>query len=78
MKAGGIQVVATYLFWNHHEEEQGRFLWQDGLDLRYFVELCGALGLYSYPRIGPWAHGEARLGGFPDWLVQACARTRVQ
>ena len=20
-------------------------------------------------RIGPWAHGEVREGGFPDWLV---------
>lgn len=21
-------------------------------------------------RIGPWAHGECRNGGFPDWLVK--------
>jgi beta-galactosidase len=76
MKAGGIQVVATYIFWNHHEEIQGRFDWDGNRDLRRFVELCAALGLYSYPRIGPWAHGEARRGGFPDWLAAACPRTR--
>ena len=76
MKAGGIQVVATYIFWNHHEEIQGRFDWNGNCDLRRFVELCAALDLYSYPRIGPWAHGEARLGGFPDWLAAACPRTR--
>ena len=76
MQAGGIQVVATYIFWNHHEETQGRWVWDGNRDLRRFVELCAALGLYSYPRIGPWAHGEARLGGFPDWLAAACPRTR--
>ncbi len=76
MKAGGIQVVATYLFWNHHEEIQGRYRWDGQRNLREFVQLCGKLGLYSYPRIGPWAHGEARLGGFPDWLTAQCPRTR--
>lgn len=76
MRAGGIQVVATYIFWNHHEEIKGRFNWAGSRDLRRFVGLCAELGLYSYPRIGPWAHGEARLGGFPDWLAADCPRTR--
>ncbi len=72
MKAGGIQVVATYLFWNHHEEKEGQFLWSGNRDLRAFVSLCAETGLFAYPRIGPWAHGEVRLGGFPDWLVEKC------
>jgi hypothetical protein len=72
MKAGGITVCATYIFWNYHEETKGRFLWHDNRDLRAFVELCGQVGLWSYPRIGPWAHGEARSGGFPDWLLGEC------
>ncbi|MGM9625895.1 MAG: beta-galactosidase, partial [Eubacteriales bacterium] len=25
--------------------------------------------------IGPWAHGECRNGGFPDWLVRECGDT---
>ena len=69
MKAGGIQIAATYVFWIHHEEIEGQFNWQGNLDLRRFVSLCGEVGLYAYPRIGPWAHGECRNGGFPDWLV---------
>lgn len=72
MKAGGIEVVATYLFWIYHEEIEGQFDWTGDRDLRRFIQLCGEVGLYAYPRIGPWAHGEARNGGFPDWLVQAC------
>jgi beta-galactosidase len=72
MKAGGITVVASYLFWNYHEERQGRFNWQGDRDLRYFIQLSAECGLYAYPRIGPWVHGEARNGGFPDWLLFAC------
>ena len=69
MKAGGVQVVATYIFWIHHEEVEGQFDWAGQRDLRHFVELCNENGLYVYLRVGPWDHGEARNGGFPDWLV---------
>jgi len=69
MKAGGVQVVATYVFWIHHEEIEGQFDWEGQRDLRHFVELCHQDGLYVYLRIGPWDHGEARNGGFPDLLV---------
>lgn len=71
MKAGGITVVSTYVFWNHHEETAGHFDWSGQRDLRRFIELCGRHGLLVWLRVGPWAHGEARNGGFPDWLVQS-------
>jgi len=69
MKAGGVQIVATYVFWIHHEEVEGQFDWTGQRDLRDFVSLCARHGLNVYLRIGPWDHGEARNGGFPDWLV---------
>ncbi len=69
MKAAGVNIIAFYIFWNHHEEIEGQFNWSDNYDIRAFVQLCKKLGLYAYPRIGPWAHGEARNGGFPDWLL---------
>ncbi len=28
-------------------------------------------------RIGPWAHGEVRNGGFPDWLLQKCGGLKI-
>ena len=68
MKALGIQVVATYVFWIHHEEEQGVWRTDDDLDLRRFLLTCQLVGLEVLLRIGPWAHGECRNGGFPDWL----------
>lgn len=74
MKAGGITIVATYLFWIHIEEEEGVFNWSADHDLRRFIQLCDQCGLFAYPRIGPWAHGECRNGGFPDWLLEKCGR----
>ena len=70
MKAGGIQIVSTYVFWIHHEEIEGQFDWTGQRDLRRFVEFCGKHGLYVWIRVGPWAHGEVRNGGLPDWLIQ--------
>lgn len=68
MKAGGITVVATYVFWNMHEFKEGVFNWNDDLNVRQFVELCAKNGLEVLMRIGPFAHGEIRNGGIPDWL----------
>lgn len=68
MKAGGITVVATYVFWNLHEFKEGEFDWSGDLDVRRFVELAQRNGLEVLMRIGPFAHGEMRNGGLPDWL----------
>jgi beta-galactosidase len=70
MKAAGINVIAFYDFWIHHEQEEGHFRFDDNLDVRYFVQLCAKHGLKAVARIGPWAHGEARNGGMPDWFVK--------
>ena len=68
MKAGGISVVATYVFWNMHEFKEGKFDWSEDLNVRLFTELCAKNGLKVLMRIGPFAHGEIRNGGLPDWL----------
>jgi hypothetical protein len=71
MKSAGISVVASYVIWNHHEEEEGKFNWLDRRNLRQFVTLCAKVGLDVVVRIGPWAHGEVRYGGVPDWVVDS-------
>ena len=70
MKSGGVEIVSTYLFWLHHEEIKGREDWTGCRDLRQFLTLVKKHGLYCFLRVGPWAHGEARNGGLPDWLVR--------
>ena len=69
MKAGGINVIATYVFWITHEEKEGQFVWEGNRNLRRFVELCAENGLQAIVRIGPFCHGEVRNGGLPDWLL---------
>lgn len=76
MKAGGITVVATYAFWIHHEEEEGVYNWSGERNLRRFTETCKEVGLPLVLRIGPWCHGEARNGGFPEWLVKSGMKLR--
>ncbi len=71
MRAGGITVVATYVFWNHHEAERGHRDFGGGLDVAAFVALCERLEFDVVLRIGPWCHGEVRNGGFPDWVQDA-------
>lgn len=76
MKAGGVQIISTYVFWIHVEEVEGQFDWTGQRSLRQFVELCRKHGMYVWVRIGPWDHGEARNGGFPDWLISNGQPTR--
>ena len=76
MKAAGVEIIATYVIWIHHEEIEGQFDWSGQRDLRRVVQLCGKHGMYVYPRIGPWAHGEVRNGGLPDWVLKRSAVRR--
>lgn len=69
LKAGGINMVATYVFWNIHEEKEGKFDWSGDKDLRKFIELCASNNIQVIVRIGPFDHGEIRNGGIPDWLL---------
>ena len=71
IKAGGVDIVATYMLWIYHEEIEGEFDFSGDLDIRAFVEACAAQELEVMLRIGPWAHGECRNGGFPDWLLKS-------
>ena len=67
IKAAGIDIVATYVFWNVHEETEAVLV---GLqeENHKFVQLCDSNGLKAIVRVGPFCHGEMRNGGLPDWL----------
>ncbi len=77
MKAGGITVVASYVFWIHHERTEGKVSFHGGLDVATFVRTCAEAGLDVVLRIGPWCHGEVRNGGFPDWVQAAPVKHRT-
>ena len=70
MKAGGVDIASTYVFWIHHEEIEGQYDFSENRDLNYFVKTCKECRIKLWLRIGPWAHGEVRNGGFPDWVFK--------
>lgn len=78
MKEGGVTVIATYVFWNHIEEEEGVFNWSGQRDLRRFVEVCKSESLPVVLRVGPFCHGEVRNGGIPDWVFAKDCETRSE
>ena len=69
IKAGGLEIVSSYIIWIHHEEEEGIFCFDGCRDLRKFLELCKKVGLFVFLRLGPFVHGEVRNGGLPDWVI---------
>ena len=70
MKACGVEIVATYVFWIHHEAEEGVFDFSGRRSLKDFLQVCQEAGVDVWLRIGPWCHGECRHGGFPEWLMK--------
>ncbi|MFA5330237.1 MAG: beta-galactosidase, partial [Prolixibacteraceae bacterium] len=69
IKAGGVDIIATYVFWNMHEEWESQYNWSGDNNLRHFIELCASNKVKVILRIGPFCHGEIRNGGLPDWLL---------
>ena len=78
MKEGGVTIIATYVFWNHIEEQENRFRWDGQRDLRRFLEVCMAEEMPVVLRVGPFCHGEVRNGGIPDWMFQKGCKLRSQ
>ncbi len=68
MKSGGLSIIATYIFWNAHENPKDTWNWTNDLDLSKFVELCKKHDMLVWLRIGPWSHGEQKYGGHPKWI----------
>ena len=52
MKAGGVTMVSTYLFWIHHEEREGELRFSGRLDVRRFVLCEGYMDVISMHQAG--------------------------
>ena len=78
MKDGGVTLIATYVFWNHIEQNEGKFDWSGQRNLRKFLEICKEEGMPVVLRVGPFCHGEARNGGIPDWIFDNGIKSRTE
>nr|XP_023872849.1 polygalacturonase QRT3-like [Quercus suber]POF23772.1 beta-galactosidase 1 [Quercus suber] len=67
-KEGGLDVIQTYVFWNGHEPQPGKYYFGGNYDLVKFIKLVKQAGLYVHLRIGPYVCAEWNFGGFPIWL----------
>jgi beta-galactosidase len=70
MKAMGLNTLCTYVFWNLHEPEPGRFDFSGNLDLAAYLRTAQEEGLFVLLRPGPYVCGEWEFGGFPAWLLK--------
>jgi len=78
MKEGGVTLIATYVFWNHVEEQEGIYRWDGQRSLRHFLEICKEEQMPVVLRLGPFCHGEVRNGGIPDWMFAKGCKLRDQ
>lgn len=69
LRAMGCNTVETYVPWNLHEPEPGRFCFDGMLDLAGFLKTAQELGLWAIVRPSPYICGEWEFGGFPAWLL---------
>ena len=68
-KAMGLNTICTYLFWNVHEPQPGKWDFEGTADFVAFIKACQEEGLYVLVRPGPYVCTEWEFGGFPGWLL---------
>lgn len=68
MKAMGLNTVATYVFWNLHEPEPGKWDFTGDKNLAEYIKTAGEEGMMVILRPGPYVCAEWEFGGYPWWL----------
>ncbi|MFJ4875910.1 beta-galactosidase family protein [Streptomyces sp. NPDC088745] len=67
LRAMGLNCVETYVPWNLHEPDPGRF--HDVEALGRFLDAAAEAGLWAIVRPGPYICAEWENGGLPHWLT---------
>jgi len=69
VKAMGMNSIQTYVPWNFHETEEGKYDFHSEMhDLIKFLQLAKELNLPVVLRPGPYICAEWTGGGLPGWL----------
>ncbi|MBS1601845.1 MAG: beta-galactosidase, partial [Bacteroidetes bacterium] len=69
-KAMGLNTIGTYVFWNVHEPEKGKYDFAGNNDIAEFVRIAGEEGLWVVLRPSPYVCAEWEFGGYPYWLLK--------
>jgi beta-galactosidase len=68
-KAMGLNTIGTYVFWNLHEPQKGKFDFTGNNDVAEFVKIAKEEGLWVILRPSPYVCAEWEFGGYPYWLL---------
>lgn len=69
-KALGLNTITTYVFWNLHEKQPGKFDFTGNLDIAEYAKIAKEEGLFLIVRPGPYICTEWDFGGIPSWLLK--------
>ena len=69
-KALGMNTICLYVFWNIHEQQEGKFDFTGNNDIAAFCRLAQKHGMYIIVRPGPYVCAEWEMGGLPWWLLK--------
>ncbi len=69
-KALGMNTICMYVFWNIHEQEEGKFDFSGQNDIAAFCRAAQKHGMYVIVRPGPYVCAEWEMGGLPWWLLK--------
>lgn len=69
-KALGMNTICLYVFWNIHEQQEGKFDFTGNNDVAAFCRLAQRNGMYVIVRPGPYVCAEWEMGGLPWWLLK--------
>lgn len=70
-KAMGCNTIAAYIFWNYHEEEEGKFdFTTENRNIAGFIKICQQEGMWVLLRPGPYVCAEWDFGGLPPYLLR--------
>lgn len=72
LRAMGLNCVETYVPWNLHEPQPGRYA--DDAALGRFLDAAHTAGLWAIVRPGPYICAEWENGGLPHWLTGRIGR----
>ena len=68
-KRAGLNCISTYIPWNYHEPQEGKWRLTGDQDVVEFVNQAEEQGLYVILRPGPYIRAGWDSGGLPAWLT---------
>ena len=69
-KALGMNTICLYVFWNIHEQQEGKYDFTGNNDVAAFCRLAQKNGMYVIVRPGPYVCAEWEMRGLPWWLLK--------